>query len=1474
MPTYSERLETAVALVETDSTKLHSIVHGAYNAADVVTEGGNVKTAAKVIYEAQQSLTSAVGALQESASASAAAASVSASASLTSANNASTYATAASVSASAASASASAASDSASSASASAGTATAAASAASGSASAASASQTSAGSYASLSQQWATKTDGSVDGTNYSAKYYALQVAELIVNGSGTGQFNYVDVTIANGRLLMGTNSSVSGGSELDLTLAGGSSGASLVLGQGANGAITLTPKGTGSVYLKDAARFGAETNTATVFEIRRNAATVGGFYTGSSRFNLFGGASAAEHLYIDGSGNVGITATTASISTTTGSLINAGGFGNAGKGYFGGAVTVETSADIQGYFKAKTGFNGGVTIDTTDAGNAAGLRLASNGNNSWGMFSNLAGSDNIAWYSYNATVPGVKFSITKDGVATVAATAASTSTTTGSLINAGGFGNAGAAWIGGKLVVQGADGVRIEESGGTFAYLTTQSTRAGSGGIFSLNMQGKDSGAAEQLYAQMTAGIDDSTAGSEDGYIKFTTINAGSFVDSLLLNASGATFTVDVTVQKAVPILTVQSSTVGGNATLRLQNTTSTYWDLIEDAANGGRFVIGSNGTNYATWTSGVGSTLSILATTASTSTTTGSLINAGGFGNAGAAYIGGDISAGGDVSLASNGKSLYFNAATGSDVNRLAWKYTGTAYAWIERLHATGALSFGVQSAERMSLTDTALSLTGNLTLSAAAATLGIGDTATIGKLHIFGSQTDSAQFLARFQGKNSSAQIKALDFKLTAGTPQFLITTGSEGTDANLALGSGAYTNIVLTPDGLTTVNQNLALTSASATITMGSTNTATIAGDASGGLTVTPKAGQPVTVAGNLTASGTGSHVFGTTNTVTLSGGAVTATGQVQASKVRVGSSTIGASANPAFTALATNGEYGLGFQGSANGAIRAGIKHTIALNLGGLDFMVGGDNNTDAAITALSLSSTGAATFASSVTANGSSMNVGDGGSFDINALTGDTNSTGIRFYAGTSRQTLGMKIAGNGYVGVGAETPEYPLQVRRAGGAGSLGITIDDATGVGLRTTKYYAIGDATNVTTGHAFYTRNGTDTDNFVMGITSGGNVGIGSTGPTSKLHVKTVGTANQNTDVLTLDNIPTSTANGNGTGILFRTTYNDGGGTTPTNAARIFTELTNGSPSAEYGSLHLQSMRSGTLTTAMTLTGAGNVLIGTTTDSSNGKLQLATHSTKAGGFGFGPSLSLYQVTSGKLELVTTADVEMSFRLNRTAGAYQVLWENYMASNSTSLRWFASGADKFVLDIAGNATFSGNTLKTSYLTLRTDTIEEHLTASDNAAVAISWNGYNGGTSYYRSFVVYNGKNTANLIVDGATGDGTFRGRATAVGWTTGHSTLTYATSVDVSMISEGLRTVTMTGNITFSLTNKAAGRAVTVRVINDSPATNNLTFNANWRFVTTKPATIAPNKLGLLKLTAYGTADTDVVAEWLVES
>jgi hypothetical protein len=108
--------------------------------------------------------------------------------------------------------------------------------------------------------------------------------------------------------------------------------------------------------------------------------------------------------------------------------------------------------------------------------------------------------------------------------------------------------------------------------------------------------------------------------------------------------------------------------------------------------------------------------------------------------------------------------------------------------------------------------------------------------------------------------------------------------------------------------------------------------------------------------------------------------------------------------------------------------------------------------------------------------------------------------TGDTN-TGIFFPAADTIAFAeggaeAMRIDSSSNIGIGIDSPAYRLQVRRAGGAGSLGITVDSVGSV-QRGVQYFAVGDSTSATTGHAFYTRNGTATDNLAVLVDASGNL-----------------------------------------------------------------------------------------------------------------------------------------------------------------------------------------------------------------------------------------------------------------------------------------------------------------------------------------------------------------------------------------
>lgn len=99
--------------------------------------------------------------------------------------------------------------------------------------------------------------------------------------------------------------------------------------------------------------------------------------------------------------------------------------------------------------------------------------------------------------------------------------------------------------------------------------------------------------------------------------------------------------------------------------------------------------------------------------------------------------------------------------------------------------------------------------------------------------------------------------------------------------------------------------------------------------------------------------------------------------------------------------------------------------------------------------------------------------------------------------------------------------------------------------------------------------------------------------------------------------------------------------------------------------------------------------------------------------------------------------------------------------------------------------------------------------------------------------------------------------------------GWSSASNTTTYAATTDID-ITKNLQTVSLTGNVTFTTSNKSAGIYTTVRVVADG-TNRTLTF-PSWVFVgTVAPTTLVANKTAILTLICFGTADTDIVASWV---
>jgi hypothetical protein len=160
------------------------------------------------------------------------------------------------------------------------------------------------------------------------------------------------------------------------------------------------------------------------------------------------------------------------------------------------------------------------------------------------------------------------------------------------------------------------------------------------------------------------------------------------------------------------------------------------------------------------------------------------------------------------------------------------------------------------------------------------------------------------------------------------------------------------------------------------------------------------------------------------------------------------------------------------------------------------------------------------------------------------------------------------------------------------------------------------------------------------------------------------------------------------------------------------------------------------------------------------------------------------------------------------------------------------------------------------------------------------NPSNALSWIGANGfvrtfdGTANNadRAYTLQNKSGTIAHL------DDITAANAGAQPLTFASAAISYAATVDLDMaVLTGLfRTISLTGNLTLTTSNRAAGRTVTLRLVCDGTL-RNLTVPAGWVFLGptgSKPSSIAASKTGVLSLSFFGTADTDCIAAWGVQA
>lgn len=95
----------------------------------------------------------------------------------------------------------------------------------------------------------------------------------------------------------------------------------------------------------------------------------------------------------------------------------------------------------------------------------------------------------------------------------------------------------------------------------------------------------------------------------------------------------------------------------------------------------------------------------------------------------------------------------------------------------------------------------------------------------------------------------------------------------------------------------------------------------------------------------------------------------------------------------------------------------------------------------------------------------------------------------------------------------------------------------------------------------------------------------------------------------------------------------------------------------------------------------------------------------------------------------------------------------------------------------------------------------------------------------------------------------------------------------LPFASSLALNFQTFGSKRTTLTGNVAFSAVGFGYGSYLNLKILCDGTP-RNMTW-PGWKFVgAAAPASIAANKTALLQLWAFGLGDTDVVAQYNVES
>lgn len=227
------------------------------------------------------------------------------------------------------------------------------------------------------------------------------------------------------------------------------------------------------------------------------------------------------------------------------------------------------------------------------------------------------------------------------------------------------------------------------------------------------------------------------------------------------------------------------------------------------------------------------------------------------------------------------------------------------------------------------------------------------------------------------------------------------------------------------------------------------------------------------------------------------------------------------------------------------------------------------------------------------------------------------------------------------------------------------------------------------------------------------------------------------------------------------------------------------------------------------------------------------------------------FAQTLPTAKITTGTIEgatLGTTTGTAATF----TNGTIQTLTSSTLSSNLTG-GTYSGVVNSSTGTFGGSLTGSINATSGTIQTLTSSTLASDLTGGT----------YSGSLNATTGTVQTLTSSTAT-ISEIATGKN-FAVNVGTLSTTSGTQQLDFT--------SQGYLTHSITGNITYTATNYAAGKSLSVRITSGGTA-RNLTFPTNWVFVGAKPTSIAASKNAVLSITSFGTTEANTVAAYAVQT